>query len=101
MSQRKTIDPAPIEREYRAGQLSVSAIARQNGVSDQTVHRLASRLGWVREAPAPMSEERRRAILARFSPPLVLEKLDALVSGTRLYLYLEDDIRKHPITERP
>jgi hypothetical protein len=70
-----------IERDYRAGELPVSRIARMHGVRRQTVDRLAQKMGWAREKPQPMPEERRREILARFTPAYVAQKLDALVAG--------------------
>lgn len=79
---RAEVDWSSIERDYRTGALSVARIARMNGVRRQTVDSTARTMGWVREgAPEPMSEERRREILARFTPAYVAQKLDALVAG--------------------
>lgn len=47
--QRKKIDWEAIEREYRAGSLSVSEIAKQNGISHQAIFQKAKKLGWKRD----------------------------------------------------
>ncbi len=38
-----------IEREYRAGQISIREIARQYGVSDRAIRNRAKNLGWERD----------------------------------------------------
>lgn len=45
---RKATDWEAIEREYRAGQLSVREIARQFGVSDGAIRKRAKAEGWER-----------------------------------------------------
>jgi hypothetical protein len=71
-----------IERDYRAGEHSVSRIARENGVNHKVIRREAKRQGWGRASPEPMSEERRRAILATLgSPDDVQRKLAEFVKG--------------------
>ena len=37
MAQRKPVDSEAIEREYRAGQLSLREIAKRNGVTDTAI----------------------------------------------------------------
>lgn len=52
----KNTDWEAIEREYRAGQLSVREIARQHGVSAPAVVQKAKRLGWERDLSASVRE---------------------------------------------
>lgn len=46
-----------IEREYRAGQLSVSEIGRQHGVSHTAINKRAKTHGWTRNLAARVKEE--------------------------------------------
>jgi len=46
-----------IEREYRAGQLSVSEIGRQHGVSHTAINKRAKKEGWIRDLTARVREE--------------------------------------------
>lgn len=55
------IDWEAIEREYRAGQLSVSEIARQHGVSHTAINKRAKRDGWLRD----LSQRVRAEVSAR------------------------------------
>lgn len=76
------IDWSRIERDYRAGELSVSRIARESGVSDKAIRRQAKRMSWGRARPEPMSAERRQAILAKLGGPSdVLAKLSKFAKG--------------------
>lgn len=50
-----------IEREYRAGQLSVSEVARQQGVSHTAINKRAKREGWTRD----LTERVRKEVSAR------------------------------------
>lgn len=45
-----------IEREYRAGQLSVSEIGRQHGVSHTAINKRAAARGWTRNLAAKVKE---------------------------------------------
>lgn len=46
-----------IEREYRAGQLSVHQIARQQGISHTAINKRAKRDGWTRDLSAKVRAE--------------------------------------------
>jgi hypothetical protein len=46
---KKQIDWEAIEREYRAGQLSIREIARQNDISDASIRKKAKKEGWERD----------------------------------------------------
>jgi hypothetical protein len=48
MSERKSVDWIAIEREYRAGQLSVREIARRSSVTEGAVRKHAKADGWTR-----------------------------------------------------
>lgn len=50
-----------IEREFRAGQLSVSEIGRQHGISHTAINKRAKREGWTRD----LSERVRKEVSAR------------------------------------
>lgn len=51
------IDWEAIEREYRAGQLSVSEIGRQFGVSHTAINKRAKKDGWKRDLAAKVRQE--------------------------------------------
>lgn len=53
---RKPTDWEAIEREYRAGQLSVSEIGRQHGVSHTAINKKAKAQGWTRNLAAKVKE---------------------------------------------
>lgn len=46
-----------IEREYRAGQLSVSEIGRQHGVSHTAINKRAKKEGWTRDLTQKVRQE--------------------------------------------
>lgn len=56
MPERKPTDWEAIEREYRAGQLSVSEIGRQQGVSHTAINKRAKAQGWTRNLAAKVRE---------------------------------------------
>jgi len=58
---RSKADWEAIEREYRAGQLSIREIGRKHGVSDTAVRKEAKARGWVRGEAAPVRTEGSRA----------------------------------------
>lgn len=53
----KAIDWEAVEREYRAGQLSVSEIGRQHDVSHTAINKRAKRDGWARDLAARVRQE--------------------------------------------
>ncbi len=61
MAERRQIDWEAIEREYRAGQLSVSEIGRQQGVSHTAINKKAKAQGWTRN----LTEKVRQEVSAR------------------------------------
>lgn len=62
--QRSSIDWENIEREYRAGQLSIAEIARQNGCSRPTIIQKAARLGWTRDLTDAVRREIKSRLVA-------------------------------------
>lgn len=58
-----------IEREFRAGQLSVSEIGRQHGVSHTAINKRAKKDGWTRD----LTEKVRKEVSARLVSPEVSE----------------------------
>lgn len=71
MEKRPAPDWDAIEREYRAGQLSVSEIGRQHGISHTAINKHAARHGWVRDLSARV----RQAVAARLvSEPVSSDK---------------------------
>lgn len=60
---KRIVDWEAIEREYRAGVLSVSEIARQHGIAHPTIFQRATKHGWERNL-AKKIKERAKAKLA-------------------------------------
>lgn len=54
---RKPIDWEAVEREYRAGQLSVSEIGRMSGCSHTAIQKKSKALGWTRNLRERVREE--------------------------------------------
>lgn len=65
----KNTDWEAIEREYRAGQLSVVEIGRQHGVSHTAINKRAKKEGWKRD----LSSRVRAEVSARLVSPEVSE----------------------------
>lgn len=57
MTNRKPIDWEAVEREFRAGQLSVVEIGRQHGISHTAVNKRAKRDGWTRNLAGRVRQE--------------------------------------------
>jgi hypothetical protein len=79
------IDWEKIEAEYRAGQFSVSEIARQNGVSHTAINKRAKRDGWERDL-APKVRQ-------RVSARLVSEGVSAATARETIELAAERDVQ--------
>lgn len=69
MAEKRKTDWEAIEREYRAGQLSVSEIARQHGVSHTAINKRAKKLDWKRDLSRQVRQEvSARLVSAEVSP---------------------------------
>ena len=64
MARRSDIDWEAVESDYRAGQLSVSAVAAKHGVSLSQVKARAKRDSWVRDLSKAISERAQAKIAA-------------------------------------
>lgn len=73
MAKRPVIDWEAIEREYRAGQLSVVEIGRQHGVSHTAINKRAKKLGWKRD----LADKVRKEVSARLSETEVSPEVSA------------------------
>lgn len=72
------IDWESVERDYRAGLLSVSEIGRQQGVSHTAINKRSKRDGWTRNLSAQVREEvSARLVSAEVSGPHTREIVDA------------------------
>lgn len=65
----REIDWEAIEREYRAGQLSVIEIARQQGLSHTAINKRAKKSGWTRDLSAQVRREVRARLSVDLPPP--------------------------------
>lgn len=54
----KAIDWAGVERDYRAGVMSIREIAKWYGISDTAIHKKAKAEGWVRKQQPPHIERK-------------------------------------------
>jgi hypothetical protein len=69
MTERKSVDWEAIEREYRAGQITVVEIGRQHGLSHTAINKRAKRDGWTRNlADKVRKEVSARLVSERASP---------------------------------
>src|ERR1700722_7248426 len=57
MTERKSVDWEAIEREYRAGQLTIVEIGRQYGLSHTAINKRAKRDGWTRNLAGRVRDE--------------------------------------------
>src|ERR1700722_16688701 len=63
MTERKIVDWEAIEREYRAGQLSVREIARTSGVTETAIRKHAKADGWTRALAEKVREAVREKLV--------------------------------------
>lgn len=63
MPERKQIDWEAIEREYRAGQASIRAIATAHGITDTAIRKKAKEFGWKRLLADRVREEVREKLV--------------------------------------
>ncbi|MGH8562727.1 MAG: hypothetical protein ACREXW_01050 [Gammaproteobacteria bacterium] len=73
MAGRQAPDWTLIEREYRGGQLSVSEIARQGGVSRGAVQKRAKKDGWARDLLPEVEAKVRQELVRDAAPDGALE----------------------------
>ena len=52
-----------IEREYRAGQLSIKELARQHKLSDTAIHKRAKAKGWTRDLSSAVRTRVRESLV--------------------------------------
>lgn len=77
MGKRQTYDWEAIEREYRAGQLSISEIAARFGCARETVSRKVTKEGWTRDLAGAVRKavaEKVTKITSQVTDPNVTEK---------------------------
>ena len=68
MTERKSVDWEAIEREYRAGQLSVREIGRRYEVDEAAVRKHAKAEGWTRALAAKVREAVREKLVRNVGP---------------------------------
>src|SRR3984957_3669508 len=68
MTERKRVDWEAIEREYRAGQLSVREIGRRYEVDEAAVRKHAKAEGWTRALAAKVREAVREKLVRNVGP---------------------------------
>lgn len=64
-AEKREIDWAAIERDYRIGQLTMREIARQHGVDVAAISRKAKKLGWTQDLTAEVKTRTRAALLTK------------------------------------
>ena len=69
MTERKLVDWEAIEREYRAGQLTVVEIGRQHGLSHTAINKRAKRDGWTRNLAGRVRKEVSARLVSEKVPP--------------------------------
>src|SRR5277367_898905 len=68
MTERKSVDWEAIDREYRAGQLSVREIGRRYEVDEAAVRKHAKAEGWTRALAAKVREAVREKLVRNVGP---------------------------------
>lgn len=72
-SKRKTIDWEAVERDYRAGMLSIRELAKLHDISDKAVRNKAKELGWERDLTEKIAEKAKADLVRAESAPADLE----------------------------
>jgi transposase-like protein len=73
MARRSDIDWEPIEKDYRAGSLSVAAVARKHGVSAKHLRDKAKQYNWQRDLTAAI-QARARAKISTIDVEALIEQ---------------------------
>jgi hypothetical protein len=60
---RKQIDWEAVERDYRAGMLSIREVAKMHGISDRAIRKKADSLGWERDLSEKVAEKVRNELV--------------------------------------
>lgn len=98
MSKRKAYDWEAIEREYRAGQLSIKEVARRYGCSDTAIRKKAKKLGWERDLASAIRDKVRNKLVreevrgGNVSEPELIEQ--AAERGAQVVLTHRKDINR-------
>lgn len=66
-----------IEREYRAGQLPVLAIAKRYGLTEAAIRKRAKRDGWARDLSVPVQRTVQRKLIERDAAEVAQERAEA------------------------
>lgn len=64
MARRNDIDWEAIERDYRAGQMTVASVAKKHGVSDSQLRAKAKSEGWTRDLSSAIDQRTKEKIAA-------------------------------------
>ena len=86
-SRRKGYDWELIEREYRAGVLSIREIAKQHGCSDAAIRKKAKQNGWERDLSAKVAEKVRNEVVrkqVRTQDPLTEKEIVEQAAATQV-----------------
>lgn len=73
MARRSDIDWEAVERDYRAGQLTLSEIAKKHGISDSQLRVKAKKLGWTRDLTAAI-EQRTKEKISKIDVSAIVEQ---------------------------
>ncbi len=73
MARRNDIDWEAVERDYRAGLMTVAAVAKKHGVSESQVRAKAKSEGWTRDLSAAI-DQRTKAKIAAIDVASIVEQ---------------------------
>mgnify|MGYP001615101115 CR=1 FL=1 len=74
--EKRKIDWEAVEREYRAGVLSIREVGRIHGVSDKAIRNKSKELGWERDLTAKVNEKVRNELVRNESAPADLKQTE-------------------------